>query len=211
LKKFFELLGNILNYLLKPSVTLLICGDLNINLLVYSSEATKLLTLMKSYNLQEIGSYPTRITHCTESLLDVTFVDTTMFTKIKSIPLISSLSDHNAQITCLYQTNTPKQKVIQKKKIRILNNDTICYFQELLMNETWEQIYNSPNVNEAFNKFQEILIRYYEASFPISYVKNRVEQNKWITKGIKISCTKKKRTFFKMQDVGGQYADEKLL
>jgi hypothetical protein len=57
------------------------------------------------------------------------------------------------------------------------------------MNETWEQIYTSSNVNEAFNKFQEIFIRH-ETSFPISYVKNRVGQNKWITKGIKISCTR---------------------
>jgi hypothetical protein len=70
------------------------------------------------------------------------------------------------------------------------------------MNETWEQIYNSPNVNEAFNKFQEILIRYHETSFPISYIKNRVEQNKWITKGNKIPCSKKENFFFKMHDVG---------
>jgi hypothetical protein len=115
LKQFYVLMENILNYLLKPSVTLLICGDLNINLLANTNEATKLLTLMKTYNLMQVVNYPTRITYCTETLLDVTFVDTTLLTKIESIPFINGLSDHDAQITCLHQINTPAQKVVQKK------------------------------------------------------------------------------------------------
>jgi hypothetical protein len=186
---------NILNHLLKPSVTFLICGDLSINLPVNSSEATKLLTLMKTYNLTQMFNYLTRITSCTETLLDVTFVDTTIRTKIESIPFINGLSDHDAQITCLHQINTPTQKVAQKKKVRVLNSHAICYFQELLMNKTWEQIYNSSCVNVEFNIFQEILGRYYETSFPIIYAKNRVEQNKWITKGIRIPCSKKGNFF----------------
>ena len=111
---------NILNYLLKPAVTFLICGDLNINLLATSNEATKLLTLMKTYNLTQMIDFPTRITHCTETLLDVSFVDTSICTKIESIPFINGLSDHDAQITCLHQINTATQKVVQKKKNKII-------------------------------------------------------------------------------------------
>ena len=72
---------NILNYLLKPTVTFLICGDLNINLLSNSNEATKLHTLMKTYNLTQVVDFPTRIMNSTESLLDI-FVDTTICAKI---------------------------------------------------------------------------------------------------------------------------------
>jgi len=77
----------------------------NINLLLNSNEATKLLTLMKTYNLTHMVNFPTRITYYTETLLDVTFVDTTICTKIESIPFINGLSDHDAQITCLHQIN----------------------------------------------------------------------------------------------------------
>ena len=198
LKQFYSLMEHILNYLLKPAVTFLVCGDLNINLLVNSNEATKLLTLMKTYNLTQLVDFPTRITHCTETLLDVSFVDTSICTKIESIPFVNGLSDHDAQITCLHQINTATQKVIRKKKLRIFNNHTIGHFQKLLQNETWEQIYDASCINVAFNKFQEILVRHYETSFPTIYVKNKTKHNKWITKGIRISCSKKKRTFSKI-------------
>jgi hypothetical protein len=184
----------ILNYLLKPCVTFLVCGNLNINLLSNCNEATK-LTLMKTYNLTQIVDFPTRITPCTETLLDITFVDTTICPKVESIPFINGLSDHHAQITCLHQVNIAPQKVIQKRKLRLFNNHTIDYFQDLLKNETWEQIYDLSCVNVAFNKFQETLVRYNEISFPIIYVNNKAKQNKWITKGIKISCSKKEKYF----------------
>ena len=83
LKQFYVLMENILNYLLKPTVTFLICGDPNINLLSNSNEATKLLTLMKTYNLTQIVDFPTRITNSTETLLDVTFVEATICAKME--------------------------------------------------------------------------------------------------------------------------------
>ena len=200
LKQFYVLMENILNYLLKPAVSFLICGDLNISLLVNSSEATKLLTLMKTYNLTQMVDFPTRITHCTKTLLDASFVDTTICTKIESIPFINGLSDHDAQITCLHQINTATQKAVQKKKLRIFNNHTIGYFQKLLQNETWEQIYDASCINVAFNKFQEVLVRHYETSFPTIYVKNKTKQNKWIMKGIRIPCSKKRELFLKCRN-----------
>jgi hypothetical protein len=200
LKQFYSLMENILNYLLKPSVTLLFFGDLNINLLSNCNEATKLLTLMKTYNLTQTVDFPTRITHSTETLLDVTFVDMKICPKIESIPLIKGISDHDAQITFLHQKYIAPQKAIQKRKLRLVNNHTIDYFQDLLKNETWEQIYDSSCVNVAFNKFQETLVRHYETSFPIIYVKNKTKQNKWITKGIKISCSKKRELFLKCRN-----------
>ena len=122
---------NILNYLLKPTVTSLICGDPNINLLSNSNKATKLLTLMKTYNLAQVVDFPTRITNSTETLLDVTFVEATICAKIESIPFKNGLSDHDAQITCLRKINTGSQKRFQKKRLRLVNNHTIGYFQEL--------------------------------------------------------------------------------
>jgi hypothetical protein len=68
------------------------------------------------------------------------------------------------------------------------------------MNETWEQVYNSACVDMTLNTFQDTLVRHYEASFPITYVKNRGRHNKWITKGIRISCARKRELFLKCRN-----------
>ena len=70
----------------------------------------------------------------------------------------------------------------------------------MLQNETWEQIYDTFCINVAFNKFQEILVRHYETSFPTIYIKNKTKHNKWITKGIRISCSKKRELFLKYRN-----------
>ena len=136
----------------------------------------------------------------TETLLDVTFVEATICGKIESIPFINGLSDHDAQITCLHKINTDSQKRFQKKRLRLFNNHTIGYFQELLKNETWNQIYDSSCLNAVFDKFHGVLMRHYEASFPIIYVKDKAKQNKWITKGITISRSKKREVFLKCRN-----------
>jgi hypothetical protein len=68
LEHFFSLLEKILNYFLQPKVTFPICCDLNINLLTKSNDASKLLTLMNTFNLTQVVDLPTRITNNNESL-----------------------------------------------------------------------------------------------------------------------------------------------
>ena len=87
------------------------------------------------------------------------FLYTTICAKIELIPFINGLSDHDAQITCLHKINIASQKRFQKKRLRLINNYTIGIFQELLKNETWNQIYDSLCLNAVFDEFQEVLMR----------------------------------------------------
>jgi len=59
----------------------------------------------------------------------------------------------------------------------------------------WDTVYKSTCINEMYSKFQDIFLRYYEASFPVLYDNYRPNHNKWITKGINISHTKKKELY----------------
>ena len=43
--------------------------------------------------------------------------------------------------------------------------------------------------------FQNILLKYYDAIFPISYVNKKITKNKWITIGIRKSCTRKRELY----------------
>jgi hypothetical protein len=112
LEHFFSLMEKILNYSLQPKVTFLICGDLNINLLTKSNDASRLLTLMNTFNMTQVVDFPTRTTNKTESLLDTIFIDTSIYEDIQIKPHINGLSDHDAQIICLN-----KIKPISKQKI----------------------------------------------------------------------------------------------
>jgi len=72
--------------------------------------------------------------------------------------------------------------------------DAISHFQKLLLEETWETAYQEHDVNSIFNKFLRVYLNIFEASFPIVYL-NKHNDNAWITKGIRISC-KKKRSLY---------------
>jgi hypothetical protein len=121
---------------LKPTATFLICGDLNINLFSKSNEAIKLLTLMNTYNLTQVVDFPTRITNNDGTSIGTIFVDISMYDKIEIKPFINGLSDHDAQIICLHETNIIPQQNLPKKKSRLINDQTISSFQQLLKEET---------------------------------------------------------------------------
>ena len=72
----------------------------------------------------------------------------------------------------------------------------IKHFQTLLNDETWDRVYKTTHVNEMYNRFQGIFLRYYKASFPVFYTDYMSNDNKWVTNSIKISCTKKEGAVF---------------
>ena len=180
--------------------TLLICGALNINLLTKSNEALKLLNLTNTYNLTQVVDFPTRISNNTETLIDTIFVDISIYDNIEIEPFINGLSDHDAQIICLHKTNIIPQQKFSKKNSRLINDQTINSFQLLLKDDTWNQVYNSSCTNEIFNKFQDIFLKHYNASFLVVYSNCRSKQNNWITKGIRISCNKKRALFLRCRE-----------
>jgi hypothetical protein len=62
--------------------------------------------------------------------------------------------------------------------------------------ETWEQVFDGNDVNEICNSFLNTFLRIYYSSFPLIWVKNKMNQNSWITPGIITSC-KHKRELYK--------------
>jgi hypothetical protein len=62
--------------------------------------------------------------------------------------------------------------------------------------ETWEQVFDGDDVNEIFNSFLNTFPRTYYSNFPLIQVRNKMNQNSWITPGIITSC-KRKRGLYK--------------
>jgi exonuclease III len=194
LEQFFLLLEQLLNHLIRPRVTFLICGDLNINLLKNSNATLKLLNLMNTFNLNQIVDFPTRTATNSESLLDVLFIDTAIHDGARVRPVTNGLSDHDTQILLLTRAELLHKQKAPRIQSRMINDRTTNSFLSLLEEELWDQVYDPLNLstNRSFNIFLNTFLRHYEASFPIIHIMNGDRQNGWITKGIKLSCKKKR-------------------
>jgi potassium voltage-gated channel Eag-related subfamily H protein 8 len=148
---------------------------------------------MSTYNLTQIVDVPTRIAKHSETLLDVFFIDISTYANVQIHPFINGLSDHDAQILCLTKFKSPfKQKKAPRTQSRLINDMTIKSFLSELKDELWDQVVDSFNTNETFNFFLDTLMKNFEAAFPLIYTTRRNRQHNWISKGIRISCKKKR-------------------
>jgi len=193
LEYFFKQVDNIFNTLDNSNTEYILCGDLNINYLEPSSKKTKLENLLNMYNLIGTVNFPTRTTNTSSSAIDNIFVDKGRNYTIK--PYINGLSDHDAQLLIL---NDMVQKVNSTKSffIRNINKNTIAEFQFLLSMEQWEDVFNVTDVNIMFKNFLNTYLRCYNATFlKVNISTSNLINNRWITKGIKVSCKRKKELF----------------
>jgi len=83
------------------------------------------------------------------------------------------LSDRNAQIVILDSFMINCHKNISKKRVHSINNQTLNNFLLMLQEENWESVYNTNNINEMFNNFQNTLIRNSDNSFSVITTGNR--------------------------------------
>jgi hypothetical protein len=57
--------------------------------------------------------------------------------------------------------------------------------------ENWESVFNNSDINTSFNKFLNIFLGHFYASFPLSR-RQKYTRISWITAGVIISCRKKR-------------------
>jgi hypothetical protein len=119
------------------------------------------------------------------------FIDTSTCEEFNINPYANGLSDHDAQIICLNNFKPNSNHEHSKIKMRLINDITIMSFQLSLKDEMWYQVYASLGMNEAFNIFHDICLRYFESSFPIIYKNKGYQQKSWITMDINYPVTGK--------------------
>jgi hypothetical protein len=68
----------------KPKIDIIICGDMNINYLEESNRVKQLNTLLKTINLVNIVSFPTRMQGSSSTSIDNIFIDNTSYSIILS-------------------------------------------------------------------------------------------------------------------------------
>jgi len=76
---------------------------------------------------------------------------------------------------------------------RKIDGNSISKFTFLSSFENWEDVFLEENVNTIFNNFLNTYLRIFYASFPITKSQNSYKSKPWLTNGIRISCTNKRK------------------
>lgn len=163
----------------------IICGDFNIDLKSKTNHKNKLMDLFKSFGGKSIVKQPTRIANGSSTLIDLIF---SSVGKCKSEVLKVGFSDHSIvhlQISDVSEKITEK---FDETKIRKTKPDNLNALESLLVDETWDQVFQSTDVNSKFNTFLETFSSHLSATCPL--ITRRIPKYKspdWITPGIKKS------------------------
>jgi exonuclease III len=95
---FFQSLDKVLQILYTPVLSIIICGDININYLVDNDQRKKLDNLLLLHNFIGTVNFPTRHNYTFSSATDDVFIDISHFHDYSLIPFSNDLSNHDAQI-----------------------------------------------------------------------------------------------------------------
>ena len=157
--------------------------------MVISNSKKRLDDLLATYNLRSIIHFPTRIVDKSITMIDNIFIEGTRNYTIK--PHFNGLSDHDAQILTIFNFFVP---IINADPyyLRSINKNAIAEFQLQLSWERWDDVFVKKDVNSIFNNFLNIYLRYYHSSFIKKEEKQQRNNKRWLTKGIWISCNRKK-------------------
>ena len=190
---FIDHLEEILQSLHNPKTHIILCGDFNVDFSRSNNLQTQMLNLFNMFNLKGTVSFHTRITSTSSTMIDNIVIDNNSSYTI--CPWINGLSDYDAQILCL---KVPGRKTSQPTFIytRNLSEYNITSFLHCLSHEQWFEVFEENDINKMFNNFLKVYIRYHQSNFPVVKRYTSIHTlSPWITKGIVISCRRKKELF----------------
>jgi hypothetical protein len=184
----------ILQKLFNKNSEFIVCGDFNIDYAIYNSKRNQLDSLLNTFNLSSVVTFPTRININSCSIIDNFFIDISQINKFYKLPIIIGLSDHEGQLLTIYlpyKVENPQQTHFVRK----INKDALTDFKFKLSFETWESVFGGKDVNKIFNTFLNTFLRIYYSSFPLIQVNPITRFNTWITSGIIRSCQRKRELY----------------
>jgi hypothetical protein len=119
-----------LKHLYKPNAEFSICGDINTDYLIESSQKN-LAPLLTTHNLSHPVNFATRIQNNTSTAIYNTFLDNSIINLSSISPTINGLSDHDAQILAIRNMCATINIFPSKKRTRLRDKQKVMNFQNL--------------------------------------------------------------------------------
>jgi hypothetical protein len=191
---FLNRLDDSIQSIYRANLYLIVCGDVNIDYLTENARKRQLDSLLQTYNLTAIVTFPTRSQGTSRTTIDNIFIDNSKIPNYTVSPLFNGLSDHDAQLLIIKNINLQSQDHCVYIT-RNMNKYSVNEFKINLSYETWDCVIglsNNPDVDTLFNSFLNSYLRIFHNHFPQRRFIKRHNHTSWMTPGIKISCKYKK-------------------
>jgi hypothetical protein len=168
----------------------ILCGDFNIDLKSQTNTAKDFLQTLLEHNMRPTIENYTRITETSQSLVDNIFTD--LYGNYNSQVIPCSFSDHDAQTVSF-----PDQLIQPIKRIRVqmkrkYSQVALENFKYDLKTVSWNDLFKEETCEGKISLFYSIIFKYIDKHFPPRKIRLRDHNKTWITRGIKISCRKKR-------------------
>lgn len=195
---FFNKLEEALHRVDYSQYTVVVSGDLNIDLKKNDPATRRLRNIVESYSLHFTTSGYTRVTKNTRSAIDYVIVDLESGQYEANI-LPVPYSDHDSILLVMgiSKPDCPGEtKTKIKVKKRIFDSTAVHSFLRDIECEDWRLLWE-PGVEESlFDRFLNIFLVYFNKHFPLKALASCRSDvtcaGVWITKGIKVSSVKLK-------------------
>lgn len=179
-----EELDSSLSLIMPNCDAIVMMGDLNVDLLCMDNVSSLSLTnLFETYDLNQIISEPTRVTHQTSTLLDIIAIsksETIKNTKVVDIPEISDHCLTSCEISNV-KVNS-KVKFVQYRDFKYFNEES---FAHDLKTVDWDYIYSLNNVDDMIHFFNEKVLQLFDIHAPLRTVRVSKQPAPWMTNTIK--------------------------
>lgn len=182
---FIETLENSISELIPTCDSILVAGDMNINLLSPNIRSVELFNdFIIAYNLNQIISEPTRITGTSSSLLDVIMVSEDVVVNSVTVnDLHTEISDHCVTACRINKIKEKKSsKLVTFRDFKNFNDNN---FSAFLQNINWDHIYNLTCTNTMVEYLTQKIIEVFDIFAPICTKRVSKPPAPWLTDTIK--------------------------
>ena len=198
IEDFNVIFSDMVNGIKHENKIVYLVGDFNINLINADSHqsTSNFLDVLYSASLFPLINRPTRITSETATLIDNIFCnEINDFTHTNGI-LVADITDHYP----IFNINSSRNIVHTKDHYvnkRIVNNNAVTLFKEVLENHDWNSLMDAHNPEDAFTQFYSVFTQSYNKYFPIKCVKiGYLNKKHWLTSGLKKSIQMKNNLYY---------------
>ena len=180
-KEFNNFLNEMLSKVNKISMETFLLGDINVNFLTKSNNK-EIKNIFVTHGLTQIVKSPTRVTKDTKTLIDVILTSNNSHVQCtKVIPL--SLSDHDC-VACVRKLNHRKEqfRTIECRDYSKYNHTDVSLD---VANFNWKPLYDTQNVNIAWNYMKEGLVSIANKHAPLITKRVKGRPCPWLTYDLK--------------------------
>lgn len=178
IEPFLNKLDFILELLASRYKNLILCGDININVLERSKHVIDFSNILKTHNVKYLVDFPTRVTDTSQSGID-NFMTNMNRANVKISGVITEISDHDGQILEILNVKNKTKERVYKKMSRNYSDTNIQQFLKQISKEDWQGVYLTHNVNK-FNVFFSLFFYYFDVNFPKTFRSIRNDKKVWI-------------------------------